>query len=49
MFLSWLRMTAGLFQSAERIGGTSAKPQETIMQPVPKPIVIERAQATSKF
>jgi hypothetical protein len=49
MFLSWLRMTPGLFQPAKRIGGMSAKPQKTAMQPVPKRIVFERAQATGKF
>lgn len=43
-------MPPGLFQSAERIGGMLAKPQEAALKPVPKRITIERAQpASGKF
>ena len=42
-------MTPGLFQSAKRVGGALAESQKTAMQPVPKRIAIERAQATGKF
>jgi len=49
MFLSWLRMPSGLFQTAERIGGMLTEPQKITMQQIPKGVTIELMLATGKF
>ena len=42
-------MVTGHFQTAKRVGGPLAEPEEITMQPVPKPVGMARTNTVRQF